>query len=112
VAANDVLAILAAGRKIDVILTEVQLPGSIDGFELARQIRENHPDIDVILASGVPRVAGKADDLCEDGPLEKPYHPQEVVRRTYLLRERGEDLCDPSCYLWTMSFLRSSPRTH
>jgi DNA-binding response OmpR family regulator len=86
--ADDVLAVLGAGRKIYVILTEVQLAGSIDGFELARQIRENHPDVDVILASGVSRVAGKASDLCEDGPLEKPYHPQEVVRRINLLRER------------------------
>jgi CheY-like chemotaxis protein len=86
--ADDVLAVLAAGRKIDVILTEVQLAGSIDGFELARQIRETHPDIDVILASGVSRVADKASDLCDDGPLEKPYHPQEIVRRINILRER------------------------
>jgi CheY-like chemotaxis protein len=86
--ADDVLAVLEAGTKIDVILTEVQLAGSIDGFELARQIREDHPDIDVILTSGVSRVAGKAGDLCEDGPLEKPYHPQEAVRRINLLRER------------------------
>jgi CheY-like chemotaxis protein len=86
--ADDALAVLEAGRKIDVILTEVKLAGSIDGFELARQIRENHPDIDVILTSGVTKAADKASDLCDDGPLEKPYHPQEVVRRINVLRER------------------------
>jgi hypothetical protein len=42
----------------------------------------------VILTSGVARAADKAGDLCDDGPLEKPYHPQEVVRRINLLRER------------------------
>src|ERR1700757_4717265 len=49
--ADDVLAVLGAGTKIDVILTEVQLSGSLDGFGLARQIREDHPEIDVILTS-------------------------------------------------------------
>jgi CheY-like chemotaxis protein len=86
--ADDVLAVLEAGKKIDVILAEVRLAGSLDGFGLARQIREDHPDIDVILTSGVARAADKAGDLCDDGPLEKPYHPQEIVRRINLLRER------------------------
>jgi CheY-like chemotaxis protein len=88
VSADDVLAVLQAGTKVDVILTEVQLAGSLDGFGVARQIRENHHEIDVILTSGVARAADKAGDLCDDGPLEKPYHPQEVVRRINLLRER------------------------
>jgi CheY-like chemotaxis protein len=86
--ADEALAVLGAGTKIDVILTEVQLSGSRDGFGLARQIREDHPEIDVILTSGVARAADKAGDLCDDGPLEKPYHPQDVVRRINLLRER------------------------
>ncbi len=85
--ADDVLAVLEAGRKIDVILTEVQLAGSVDGFELARQIRENHPDIDVILTSGVTRAADKAG-ICDDGPVAKPYQSHEIVRRINILRER------------------------
>jgi DNA-binding response OmpR family regulator len=57
-------------------------------LELARQIREKYPAIDVILTSGAARAAAKAGDLCDDGPLEKPYHPQEVLRRINVLRER------------------------
>jgi CheY-like chemotaxis protein len=93
--ADDVLAVLDAGRKIDVILAEVQLAGSVDGFGLAREIRENHPDIDVILTSGATRAADKAGDLCDDGPLEKPYHPREVVRRINDLRERRRKSLKP-----------------
>ena len=63
-------------------------PRSMDGFGLAQWVRENHPGIDVILTSGMARTAEKAGDLCDDGPLEKPYHPQEVVRRINLLLER------------------------
>jgi CheY-like chemotaxis protein len=93
--ADEALAVLGAGTKIDVILTEVQLSGSRDGFGLARQIREDHPEIDVILTSGVARAADKAGDLCDDGPLEKPYHPQDVVRRINLLRERRRTSLKP-----------------
>jgi CheY-like chemotaxis protein len=93
--ADEALAVLGAGTKIDVILTEVQLSGSLDGFGLARQIREDHPEIDVILTSGVARAADKAGDLCDDGPLEKPYHPQDVVRRINLLRERRRTSLKP-----------------
>ncbi len=95
VSADDALAVLGAGTKIDVILTEVQLSGSLDGFGLARQIRENHPEIDVILTSGVARVAAKAGDLCDERPLAKPYHPQEVVRRINILRERRRTSLKP-----------------
>jgi DNA-binding response OmpR family regulator len=85
---DDVLAVLEAGKKIDVVLAEVELGGGINGFELARLIRRNHPDIDVILTSGATGAAERAGDLCEEGPLEKPYHPEEVVRRINALRER------------------------
>jgi CheY-like chemotaxis protein len=88
VRADDVLTVLQAGIMIDVILAEVRLAGSLDGFGLARLLRQDYPEIDVILTSGVARAADKAGDLCDDGPLEKPYHPQEVVQRINLLRER------------------------
>jgi CheY-like chemotaxis protein len=93
--ADDVLAVLDAGRKFDVVLAEVRLAGSIDGFGLARKIRENYPDVDVILASGATRAADKAGDLCDEGPLEKPYHPQEVIRRINVLRERRRNYLRP-----------------
>jgi DNA-binding response OmpR family regulator len=93
--ADDVLAVLEAGRKFDVVLAEVRLAGSIDGFGLARKIRENYPDVDVILASGATRAADKAGDLCDEGPLEKPYHPQEVIRRINVLRERRRNSLKP-----------------
>jgi CheY-like chemotaxis protein len=109
VTADDVLVVLESEQKIDVIFAEIQLSGSrsrsprrarsastplggrprsMDGFGLAQWVRENHPRIDVILTSGMARAAEKAGDLCDDGPLEKPYHPQEVVRRINLLLGR------------------------
>ena len=88
VTANDVVTVLGSRQRIDVVFAEVQLSGGMDGFALAQWVREEHPDIDVILTSGIARAAKKAGDLCDEGPLEKPYHPQEVVRRVNVLLER------------------------
>jgi DNA-binding response OmpR family regulator len=86
--ADDVIKTLESELKIDVVFAEVQLTVGVDGFALAQWVRKNHPDVDVILTSGVTRAAEKAADLCDEGPLEKPYHPQEVGRRINILRER------------------------
>lgn len=88
VTAEDVFAVLRSGEPIAVVLTEIRLPGPMDGFTLANRLRESHPAIDVLLCAGVANTADKAGDLCDDGPLEKPYHPQEVIRRIGRLRER------------------------
>lgn len=85
---EDVLIILSAGRRIDVVLSDIALAGALDGFALARQIHAAHPTVDVVLTAGPAQAAGKAADLCDEGPLEKPYHPKDVVRRINQLRER------------------------
>jgi CheY-like chemotaxis protein len=88
VSAADALAVLGSGQQIDAILSEVRLRGKVNGFGLACMVRERYPDTDVILTSGLTRAADKARNLCEEGPLEKPYEPHEVARRINLLRER------------------------
>jgi DNA-binding NtrC family response regulator len=90
--AEDVLIILSAGRRIDAVLCEVDLAGAMNGFGLAHQIKETHPAIDVLLTSGPAAAAIRAGQLCEEGPLEKPYHPRDVVRRLNRLRERRRRL--------------------
>jgi DNA-binding response OmpR family regulator len=88
VSADDVFAVLKADITIDIVFSEVTLPGDLGGFDLAQKIRAAYPQIHVVLASGADGTAHKAGDLCENGPLTKPYHPQDVIRRIDLLRER------------------------
>jgi CheY-like chemotaxis protein len=87
-AGEDLLAMLEGGNRIDIVLAEIKLGGEMDGFALAKRIRQAYPGTDVILTSGIAAAADKAGNLCEEGPLEKPYHPQEVVRRIHILREQ------------------------
>jgi CheY-like chemotaxis protein len=80
-----------ASVRVDILLSNVQLPGALDGFVLARWVHDNHPEIGVILVGTISRAADAAAELCEEGPmLAKPYEPQAVVDRIKrLLAERS-----------------------
>jgi DNA-binding response OmpR family regulator len=68
--------------SVDVVFSDVVMPGEMDGFGLARWVRANRPGVEVILTSTVDRSAEVAGMLCEAGPLmKKPYEPQSVVER-------------------------------
>lgn len=72
----------APGVRINAILADVNASGSPDGFGLARWVRTNRHEIDVVLTGTVEKTAKEAGDLCEDGPvLSKPYDPQVVIDR-------------------------------
>ena len=88
VCAHDAWAVIQSGRRLDVVFSEVQLSDSVSGFSLASELRQTHPGIDVILNSGIESAAEKSSELCEQGPMLKPYHPQEVATRIHLLLER------------------------
>jgi CheY-like chemotaxis protein len=71
------IAILNAGRSIDVLFTDIRLPGHVDGWQIARHARHHRPEIPVIYASGytVDRSAQVPDSLY----LGKPYRTESVV---------------------------------
>jgi CheY-like chemotaxis protein len=81
--ADEALQVLEAPEvSVDIVFSDVQMPGSLDGFGLARWVRAHHPGIRVILTAGVERSADVAAMLCEAGPLlAKPYEPKTVVDR-------------------------------
>lgn len=70
--ADEALRILAERSDVDVVFTDVNMPGAMDGLQMARRIRENDPIIGLIIASGMVRVArsGLPDDAVF---FEKPY---------------------------------------
>jgi len=88
VMAEDVETVLHSKVVLNVVFAEVKLPGKIDGFALARTLRQTHPDIDVILTSGVAAAAEKSKDLCEEGPMKKPYRAEDVLSQIHSLLER------------------------
>jgi CheY-like chemotaxis protein len=77
--ADEAIRVLQAGVRVDIVFSDVNMPGSMDGFGLAQWVRRERPWLKVILTSGAARPAGAAGDLCETGPvLAKPYDHAEL----------------------------------
>jgi DNA-binding response OmpR family regulator len=77
---------------IDLVLADANTPGAENAFAFAAWVRANRPGIAVILAGSVDAAAEKAGELCEEGPLSKPYDHQLVlyrIRRSLAARDRG-----------------------
>jgi PAS domain S-box-containing protein len=76
--AAGALEALASAEAIDLVFTDVVMPGELDGLALARRLRELYPDLAVLLTSGYAR----AWHTLEAGLpiLRKPYQLQTLAR--------------------------------
>jgi CheY-like chemotaxis protein len=87
--ADEAIRVLQADVRIDIVFSDVNMPGSMDGFGLAQWVRRERPWLRVILTSGAARTAKEAGDLCEHGPvLAKPYDHAELERHIRSLLAR------------------------
>lgn len=70
--ADAALWIMRSRRGVELIVTDVNMPGKIDGLELARIVGARWPDVRVILTTGDREV--RPEDVPEHGLfLAKPY---------------------------------------
>ena len=78
-AAEPALTMLASGAKFDLVLSDIVMPGGLDGVELARMLRTRYPSLPVLLTTGYSTAAQKAAG--EKFPiLLKPYQIEELQR--------------------------------
>jgi CheY-like chemotaxis protein len=75
--ADDALKVLRTSVKVDMVLTDIRMPGSLDGLELARRVRTNWPKLKILIVSGEPRstLAGAPADAF----LGKLYRRTELI---------------------------------
>jgi DNA-binding NtrC family response regulator len=77
---------------VDVVLSDVEMPGPMNGFGFAKWARSVRPGLKIILAASPERATDAAAELCEHGPLlMKPYDHKlvlEHIKRILAARER------------------------
>lgn len=83
--AHEAIRVIEAKVRIDVVFSDINMPGGIDGFDLARWVRRERPQLKVILTSGAGHGARQAD---EAPILAKPYNHAELERRIRALLAR------------------------
>jgi DNA-binding NtrC family response regulator len=90
--AQMALGVLSDEPRIDLIFTDVVLPGDMDGYALARAVHECHPESKIIMTSGFPGLRFNETELANSLPLlSKPYRKQDLVRMVReVLDERAE----------------------
>jgi two-component system, response regulator PdtaR len=77
--AGEALTILEANEDVSVVFTDVEMPGTLDGLELARHIGERWPSIGIVLCSGHVSHMARAEGNYRF--LPKPYAGPVVVRQ-------------------------------
>jgi CheY-like chemotaxis protein len=76
--ADEALAILQARSDIALLFTDVQMPGSMNGLQLAHVVHERWPPIKIILVSGQLKLSGS--DIPQDSRFfGKPLQSDEIV---------------------------------
>jgi PAS domain S-box-containing protein len=74
--AEAALKLLDAGTKIDLVFSDIVMPGTIDGVGLAREIRSRHPNLPVALTTGHSDAAMAAPPNL--GILRKPFDAEAL----------------------------------
>jgi signal transduction histidine kinase/CheY-like chemotaxis protein len=90
---SEALAMIGSDAAIDVLFTDIMMPGGINGAQLATQVRQIRPEIKVLLTSGYPRGALSRQGLPDDLPiLEKPYRPEQLAAQLRMIIASGNSL--------------------
>jgi CheY-like chemotaxis protein len=87
--AQEALNYLDAGAPIDLLFTDVNLPGDMDGAALARQARAMRPGLPVMYTSGRRCCIDQLDPVEGSMFVPKPYNPFDLGRLVdYLIAAR------------------------
>ena len=98
------LAILSRPDAVDLLFTDVVMPGTMDGLDLAYRATQMRPGLKVLLTSGFPGGRG-AHQRVEDSPfrlLDKPYSLMQLAQAVRTVLDNGENCVE-------LTLMRSSP---
>ncbi len=90
--ADEAITVLSEDLSIRVVLTDIQLPGSMDGLKLAHYVRDRYPPTVLLLTSGGVHI--------EDGLLprdsrfiSKPFDATRILKQIEEMTRPSSKLC-------------------
>lgn len=91
--ADEAFDLLRERQDVRAVLTDVDMPGSIDGFEFARLVAQGWPEVGVLVISG--KAFPEAGDLPPSGEfLAKPVQPETLIQTLESLMRRTGSVQD------------------
>jgi CheY-like chemotaxis protein len=76
--ADEAVAILENRTDIQLVFTDIDMPGSMDGLKLAAAIRGRWPPIEIIIVSGYRSVEPE-DMPARSRFFPKPYNGEQIM---------------------------------
>jgi CheY-like chemotaxis protein len=76
--AEEAMHYLDSGAPVDLLFTDVNLPGAMDGAQLAWQVRQRRPELPVVYTSGRARSSVIGALVPRSIFVSKPYDPEDV----------------------------------
>jgi CheY-like chemotaxis protein len=76
--ARTALALLLGGERFDLMLSDIVMPGGMNGFELAQKTRQHFPWLPILLSTGYARPAAEAH-LAGFDIIAKPYNAASLL---------------------------------
>lgn len=77
--ADEALAMLIGHPEISIVLTDIDMPGSMDGLKLAQMVRDRWPPLEIVIVSGHRTVPPEM--MPERGRFfGKPFRHADMVR--------------------------------
>src|SRR5437762_3647053 len=106
--ADDALAVLESRSDIDLLFTDIQMPGTMNGLKLAHAVHERWPSIKIILVSG--QVAPNKEDRPANSRLfEKPVEVREMIAELQGMIGQGALKITPTAPHETTLAVESNP---
>jgi CheY-like chemotaxis protein len=79
-AGEDALRYLESGAEVDVLFTDINLLGAMDGSMLAQRVRAKRPELPIVYCSGRYSPSELVPPVSRSMFVQKPYSPEDLCR--------------------------------
>jgi CheY-like chemotaxis protein len=95
--AHEAIDLVGHADHVDLVFTDVRMPGELDGVGLARWVKAHRPDLPVLMTSGYYGTGWLGERLEREVRLiQKPYTQDEVLRHIRRLLQGHAAAKEPS----------------